>query len=47
MDEIPLERIAAGVAEQRHCSLRFATLGDFWGNERVPDRPAKHVVTER
>jgi hypothetical protein len=47
MDEIPLERIAAGIAEQGHCSLRLATLGDFVGNERVPDRAAKHVVTER
>jgi hypothetical protein len=41
---IPLERIAAGVAEQRYCSLRLATLDDFWSNERAPDRTAKHVV---
>jgi hypothetical protein len=47
MDEISLERIAVGVAEQGHSSLRLATLGDFRGNERVPGRSAKHVVTER
>jgi hypothetical protein len=47
VDEIPLERIAASVAEQGYRSLRLATLGDFWSNERVPDRTAKHVVTER
>jgi hypothetical protein len=39
VDEIPLERITAGVAKQGYCSLRLATLGDFGGTSEFQTGP--------
>ena len=47
MDEVALERTAAGVAQQGHGPGGVTTFGDLGRNQRFPVGPSEHVVAER